>query len=70
MAAVKNLDLWLRPAVLFAVWVLVAAFTLAQLGTVAPLLQARGAGATHIREASQRILEARTQPTRRRPVAR
>ncbi|HTO97822.1 MAG TPA: hypothetical protein VMK66_12310 [Myxococcales bacterium] len=66
----KNLDLWLRPALLIAAWVLIAAFTLLQLGTLAPLLKAQGQAPAHMRGPVQGTLEARAHPTRRRAVAR
>jgi hypothetical protein len=34
----KSLEFWVSPAVLVAVWIVAAAFTLSQLATVAPLL--------------------------------
>jgi hypothetical protein len=37
---VKTLKFWASPAVLVLVWIIVAAFTLSQLATVAPLLSA------------------------------
>jgi hypothetical protein len=37
---VKTLKFWASPAVLVVLWIIVAAFTLSQLATVAPLLSA------------------------------
>ena len=64
----KNLELWFRPAALLTLWILLAALTMAELGTVRPvLLAAAGEGA---RPPVPRILEARMQPLRHRTVAR
>jgi len=38
VVTVKTLKLWISPAALIALWILVSAFTLSQLATVAPLL--------------------------------
>jgi len=39
---VKTLKFWLSPAVLVAVWIIAAAFTLSQLATVGPSLLSTG----------------------------
>jgi len=39
---VKTLMLWASPAVLVALWIIAAAFTLSQLATVAPSLLSTG----------------------------
>jgi len=39
---VKTLKLWVGPAVLVALWIIAAAFTLSQLATVAPSLLSTG----------------------------
>lgn len=65
-----TLELWLRPAVLVSIWILVAAYTLAELGTARSLLRSSGAEPPQIREPAQRTLEGRTQPIRRRAIAR
>ena len=39
---VKTLKFWLSPAVLVALWIIAAAFTLSQLATVAPSLLSTG----------------------------
>ena len=69
MAAVKNLDLWLRPALLLWIWILVAGFTLAELARIGPLIAAvpevaQSGGPGH------RLLEARARPPRHRLVTR
>ena len=67
----KNMNLWLRPAVLIAAWVLVAALTLFQLATLATALQAQSGRAAHVRKPVQGMIrEARAQPVRPRSVAR
>lgn len=38
----KTLKFWASPAVLVALWIIAAAFTLSQLATVAPLLLSTG----------------------------
>jgi hypothetical protein len=68
MATVKNLDL--RAAVLLSIWILVAAFTLAELGTVQPALREAGLRAERAREGGPRVLEARARPLRRGLLAR
>jgi hypothetical protein len=39
VVAMKTLSLWFRPAILVLLWVVLTAFTLAELATVAPLLR-------------------------------
>jgi len=39
---VKTLKFWVSPAVLVALWIIAAAFTLSQLATVAPSLLSTG----------------------------
>jgi len=39
---VKTLELWASPAVLVALWIIAAAFTLSQLATVSPSLLSTG----------------------------
>ena len=70
MATVKNLDLPIRPLLLLSIWILVAAFTLAQLGAVQPAPGAAGVQASQTSEPGPWVLEARTHPPRRRPLAR
>jgi len=38
VVTVKTIKFWISPAALIALWIIVAAFTLSQLATVAPLL--------------------------------
>ena len=66
----KNLELWLRPAALLSIWILVAALTVAELGTVRPVLLAAAGEAAQAREPAPRTREARLQPARHRLVAR
>jgi hypothetical protein len=70
MAAVNNLRLLLRPAVLLSIWILVAAFTVAQLGTVQPMLREADLRAAQAHEPGQWALETHVHPLPLRPVAR
>jgi hypothetical protein len=38
--AVKILKLWLRPAIIVVLWVLLTAFTLSEIATITPFMQA------------------------------
>jgi hypothetical protein len=38
VVTVKTLRFWVSPAILVALWIIAAAFTVSQLATVAPLL--------------------------------
>jgi len=47
---VKTLKFWLSPAVLVAVWIIAAAFTLSQLATVGPALLSTGLQPSRLEE--------------------
>lgn len=67
---VKSLDLPIRPLLLLSIWILVAAFTLAELAAIQPAPLGAGAQASRAPEPGPWVLEARTHPPRRRPLAR
>lgn len=69
MAAVKNLELWLRPALLLCIWILVAGFTVVELATIGPLLGGVPE-VSHSGRPGHRLLEARAQAPRHRLVTR
>ena len=46
----KTLKFWLSPAVLVAVWIIAAAFTLSQLATVGPSLLSTGLQPSRLEE--------------------
>ena len=48
----KTLTLWFRPALFVLVWVVLTAFTIAELATVAPLLRAER---PHFRQARHAV---------------
>ena len=50
VVAVKTLKFWANPAVLVALWIVAAAFTLSQLATVAPLLLSTRVQAARLEE--------------------
>jgi len=49
---VKTIKFWASPAVLVAVWIIVSAFTLSQLATVAPSLLSAGVQPPRLEEQS------------------
>jgi hypothetical protein len=65
----KNLSFWFRPALFLFAWVLIAAFTLAELATVVPLLTSPGGEPSAARELRARTLRARTELVTRRMAA-
>ncbi len=65
----KNLSFWFRPAVFLLAWVLITAFTLAELATVVPLLTSTGGDPSAARDLRARTLRARTQLVSRRMAA-
>jgi hypothetical protein len=60
MQAVAKLNFWIRPALIIALWIVAAAFTLSELATAVPLIT--GSAGPVRTQMPPRTLRARTPP--------
>jgi hypothetical protein len=66
----QNLSFWFRPTLFLFAWILITAFTLAELATMAPVFTSLGAEPVEAREVGGvRPVRARTQVLSRRMLA-